>query len=83
PTAGAAGTGEGWVPVTLRVPGGAAAGAELLRWLVAASVPVARLAPVRPSLADLLAELTGPGGDHSGAAVADPVAPSLAEAAGA
>ncbi|MHB1223319.1 MAG: ABC transporter ATP-binding protein, partial [Gemmatimonadaceae bacterium] len=45
PSDGAAGTGEGWVPVTLRVPGGAAAGAELLRWLVAASVPVARLAP--------------------------------------
>lgn len=76
--------GEGWVPVTLRVPGGAAASAELLRWLVAADVPVAGLAPVRPSLADLLAELTGPSaGAPSGRAVPDADMQSLTEAASA
>lgn len=56
---GAGGPGAEWVPVTLTLPGGAAASAGLLRRLVAADVPVARLEPVRPSLADLLAQLTG------------------------
>lgn len=54
----------GWSPVTLRAPGGEEGSARLLRMLVEAGVPVARVERARPSLADLLAELT------SGAAAA-------------
>lgn len=54
-------TASAWIPVTLRVPGGADGSAALLARLAAAGVPVSRLEAVRPSLAELLAELTGEG----------------------
>ncbi len=48
-----------WRALVFLVPGGAAGSAAWLSQLVAAGVPVARLESVRPSLADLLEELTG------------------------
>lgn len=48
-----------WRPVVLHVPGGADGSAALLGRLTSAGVPVARLEAVRPSLAELLSELTG------------------------
>ncbi len=58
-----------WRALTFLVPGGAAGSAAWLARLVAAGVPVARLEPVRPSLADLLEELTGVGRSRSPGAV--------------
>lgn len=57
--------GEGWSRVRLQVGGGPEAAAALVARLVAEGVPVARIEPARPSLADLLERLApregGPG----------------------
>ncbi|HEY0971271.1 MAG TPA: ABC transporter ATP-binding protein [Gemmatimonadales bacterium] len=50
--------GDGWHRVRLRAGGGRAGTAALLERLVAAGVPVARVEPVRPTLADLLERLS-------------------------
>ncbi len=62
PSEGAAGELDGhWRALTFLVPGGAAGSAAWLSQLVTAGVPVARLESVRPSLADLMEELSGAG----------------------
>jgi ABC-2 type transport system ATP-binding protein len=70
---GAAESGEpGWLAVRVALPAGADAAAALVEQLVAAGTAVARVEPVRPSLAELLERVTDAGrGARAGGARRD------------
>jgi ABC-2 type transport system ATP-binding protein len=57
-TAGAAGE-DGWTPVEMEIPGGAEGACDVVAWLVREGIPVARVEPVRATLAGMLEHVLG------------------------